>query len=65
MIRTIERLLGSPLERRKLPGFETQASPADRPAPVKSTPSAYRPQASRRPASSDRPRTLSYSRSTR
>lgn len=65
MIRTIERLLGSPLERRKLPGFETQVIPVDRPTSAKSTSSPYRSQPNRRSVSLDRSSTLSYSRSSR
>jgi ATP-dependent RNA helicase RhlE len=65
MIRTIERLLGSPLERRKLPGFETQVMPVDRPNPTKNVPSAFRSQPNRHPVSSDRSSNLSFSRPAR
>jgi ATP-dependent RNA helicase RhlE len=45
MVRTIERLLGEPLERRKVAGIETGPAPANRPDPV--PPTIYRAQ--RRP----------------
>jgi ATP-dependent RNA helicase RhlE len=65
MIRTIERLLGSPLERMKLPGFETPTLSMERSAPVKPAASPFRSQTNRRPPSTDRFRSPSFSRSTR
>jgi len=65
MIRTIERLLGSPLERRKLPGFETQALPVEWPIHVKPGTPALSSQANRRAVSSDHSRSVGYSRMAR
>ncbi len=52
MIRTIERLLGSPLERRNMAGFETSANLLERPAPAtpRQQPNQRQQQQQRRPA---------------
>lgn len=64
MVRTIEKLRGQSLERRKMEGFETDLSAQSRTIPVKSGPSHARPASKPRPSSSNRPRSFGKSRST-
>jgi ATP-dependent RNA helicase RhlE len=62
MVRTIERLMGSMLERRKMPGFDVELIAENRPTPAKNKDSRSRPNPDPRRTSPYRPRSYAGNR---